>query len=154
GTTIEFTIATDGAGKIRAAGTWGTDAHPVDEPLRALLTATPLDGAAGRQRIGPRLMADVPGQLGVVELPQVLPPGRWKVVVESITPALGRGESTLDAGTVSRGFPPDFPPLPRGGLPGYVFLPILGAVSACTAVLVRRWWRGRRTFAPSAFRRG
>ncbi|PWW60212.1 hypothetical protein [Actinokineospora spheciospongiae] len=139
GTTIAFTVVGDGAGHIRAAGTWGDEPHPVEEPMRALMTATPDDPT--QPRIGPVPMAAVAGQPGVVEIPRSLPAGQWTVVVESINPALGRGEARLGVGATTTGFPPDFPPrppVPHDTWWGRLLWPIAFAVIVVITILLAR----------------
>ncbi|GIG61578.1 hypothetical protein Lfu02_59500 [Longispora fulva] len=105
GSTISFTLADEGGGRIRAMATWAADGHPVDVPIDATLTATQ---DAPPVRLGPARMTAVPGETSVYV--SLLPVGHWDVDVRSAEPAPGFGHALIDVDPGATRPPPDFPP--------------------------------------------
>ncbi|MFI0221737.1 hypothetical protein [Streptomyces lydicus] len=96
GDSIQFTVTGQDTGHVRAKATYEDDHDPVDERISGTLTAVSADG---RTR-GPWRLVAVPGHAGTVTTQEVLPPGTWKVTVESGFPELGRGEGKIDVPVV------------------------------------------------------
>ncbi|MFH8630768.1 hypothetical protein ACH4CC_12965 [Streptomyces lydicus] len=96
GDSIQFTVTGQDTGHVRAKATYEDDHDPVDERISGMLTAVSADG---RTR-GPWRLVAVPGHAGTVTTQEVLPPGTWKVTVESGFPELGRGEGKIDVPVV------------------------------------------------------
>jgi hypothetical protein len=82
-----ITIHGDGRGSVSMTAVW-SDGHPITEPVGALLTASTSDG----RRVGPVALRQNGDAL---TYPDTLAPGRWTVVIEMGTPALGRCEATV-----------------------------------------------------------
>lgn len=140
GDTIAFTVTALADGHLTALATWENDRDPVTDRVAGTLGATAADG----RTVGPWplvVLADPPGAYTTA---LQLPPGHWKVVVESGFPALGRGEAELDVtavpGTAPRTPVPTPTPAvaaaePDGGSPAAAVVVTAGAVlAALTAV--------------------
>ncbi|GAA1258160.1 hypothetical protein GCM10009665_55510 [Kitasatospora nipponensis] len=91
GDSIHFDLSCLGDGHPRAVAAWDNDGDPVTETVAAELNAVASDG----RTVGPWKLIAVPGAPATFTTAQALPPGQWKVSVESAFPALGRGEAEL-----------------------------------------------------------
>ncbi|GAA4845001.1 hypothetical protein [Kitasatospora terrestris] len=91
GDTIHFTVTALVDGHTKAVATWDNDGDPVEEKVAATLSATAADG----RTVGPWPLVAVDAAKGDYTTALALPPGSWKVTVESGFPALGRGEADL-----------------------------------------------------------
>lgn len=137
GTTITFTIFGDGEGRVRAAGTWGKELHPVEEQMWVVMTATPVPADGTRTAVGPLVMLPVDEQTGVVQAPQFLDRGKWTVVVEASHPALGKGDAVIDVDGSASGFPETYtPPLPEPANAWSVWLWPLAVLALVGAALI------------------
>ncbi|WP_030275977.1 hypothetical protein [Streptomyces sp. NRRL B-24484] len=113
GDTIAFTVSSLVDGHLTAVATWENDHDPVDEKIAGTLSATDRDGRA----VGPWQLVAVAGKPGTYTTARQLPPGHWKVVVESGFPALGRGEAEIDVTAVPGTAPSSGPVAPVGTAP-------------------------------------
>lgn len=148
GTTITLTIFGDGEGRVRAAGTWGTDLHQVEESMWMVLTATPVPADGGRAAVGPVVMLPVDEEVGVLQAPELLTRGKWNVVVEASHPAFGKGEALVDVSGKATGFPDTYtPPLPEpdGWWGMWLLWTFAVAFPAAAALFIRRRPDLRRT---------
>ncbi|MEV7177601.1 hypothetical protein [Kitasatospora sp. NPDC093679] len=158
GDTIAFTVSSLVDGHLTAVATWENDHDPVDEKIAGTLSATAQDGRA----VGPWQLVAVAGKPGTYTTARQLPPGHWKVVVESGFPALGRGEAEVDVTAVPGTAPSSGPVAPVGTAPApsasaepirstsaaaeadsawtwmAVVVAVLAAAAAAGAVLLRR----------------
>ncbi|MFD9127270.1 hypothetical protein [Kitasatospora sp. NPDC059571] len=91
GDTIAFAVTSRIDGHLRAVATWENDHDPVTETIAATLSATADDG----RTVGPWPLVPVPGEQSTLTTTTPLPPGHWKVTVESGFPALGRAQADL-----------------------------------------------------------
>ncbi|MCP2312681.1 hypothetical protein [Kitasatospora paracochleata] len=91
GDTIHFTVTALIDGHTKAQATWENDGDPVEEKVAATLSAVATDG----RTVGPWPLVAVDAAKGGYTTALALPPGTWKVTVESGFPALGRGEAEL-----------------------------------------------------------
>jgi len=160
GDTIHFTVTALVDGHTRTRATWENDGDAVTERVAATLSAVATDG----RTVGPWPLVAVDPAAGGYTTAEALPPGTWKVTVESGFPALGRGEAELTVTAVPATLPsptaaptgeashqPSASPSPSassgeaatsGGGPGALALGI--GVALCTvpavavAVLLRR----------------
>ncbi|PBC76246.1 hypothetical protein BX265_0952 [Streptomyces sp. TLI_235] len=110
GDTIAFTVSSLADGHLTAVATWENDHDPVDEKVAGTLSATAQDGRA----VGPWPLVAVSDKPGTYTTARQLPPGHWKVVVESGFPALGRGEAEFDVTAVPGTAPSSGPVAPVG----------------------------------------
>ncbi|MEV6208952.1 hypothetical protein [Kitasatospora sp. NPDC051914] len=108
GDTIAFAVSGLVDGHITAVATWENDHDPVDEKIAGTLNAVAADGRA----VGPWPLVAVAGKTGTYTTALQLPPGHWKVTVESGFPALGRGEAELDVTAVPGTAPSSGPVAP------------------------------------------
>ncbi|MEV4557668.1 hypothetical protein AB0K51_11800 [Kitasatospora sp. NPDC049285] len=104
GDTIAFAVTSLVDGHLTVTATWQNDHDPVDEKVAGAVNATSADGRA----LGPWPLVAVAGPPGIYTTARQLPPGHWKVVVESGFPTLGRGEAELDV-TALPADPPSSP---------------------------------------------
>lgn len=99
GDTIEFRIEKSGGGDghVRAVATYENDKDPVTEKIAGTLSAVSAEGRTA----GPWVLVAVPGAEATYSTREALPPGRWKITVESGLPDLGHGEGrvTVTPGT-------------------------------------------------------
>ncbi|GAA3059322.1 hypothetical protein FHS39_003792 [Streptomyces olivoverticillatus] len=92
GDTIHFTIGDNRTdGHVRAVAAWDNDNDPVDEPVAGTLTAQDPSG----RTLGPWALVRVEGSKATYTTREVLPPGKWQVVVHCGFPDLGHGEATV-----------------------------------------------------------
>ncbi|WP_405010333.1 hypothetical protein [Kitasatospora sp. NBC_01539] len=96
GDTIAFAVSTLADGHLTAVATWENDHDPVTDKVAGTLSALAADGRS----VGPWPLVAVADRPGTYTTALQLPPGHWKVTVESGFPALGRSEAELDVTAV------------------------------------------------------
>ncbi|WP_051969713.1 hypothetical protein [Kitasatospora azatica] len=129
GDTIRFQISAVGDGHPRATASY-EDGDPVDEPVAATLSAVSPDGRA----VGPWPLVPLPNTQAGYTTRETLPPGTWKVTVDSGFPELGHGEAEITVTAVPEGAPtPTTTPTPTGTTPT-VAAPAAGPTPAPAAV--------------------
>ncbi|GJF27648.1 hypothetical protein KNE206_03480 [Kitasatospora sp. NE20-6] len=96
GDTIAFAVSTLADGHLTAVATWENDHDPVTDKVAGTLSAVAADGRS----VGPWPLVAVADRPGTYTTALQLPPGHWKVTVESGFPALGRSEAELDVTAV------------------------------------------------------
>ncbi|MDH6580443.1 hypothetical protein [Kitasatospora sp. MAP5-34] len=90
GGNIHFAITAHTDGRTQTTASYD-DGDPVDEPVAATLSAISSDG----RTVGPWPLLAVAGTEAAYTTRLALPPGSWKVSVDSAFPELGHGESDL-----------------------------------------------------------
>jgi hypothetical protein len=108
GDTLEVVVTGHDFGHVRTTITWENDGDPVDERVAATVNAVSGDGSTA---LGPFALVRDPGTRAGWTTREALPPGIWKVTVETGHPALGRGEKVI---TVSPGTPASPVPVTPG----------------------------------------
>jgi hypothetical protein len=108
GDTIAFAITNQVDGHLQTVATWENDNDPVTDTVAATLAATADDG----RTVGPWPLVAVAGSPGTFTTATPLPPGHWKVTVESGFPALGRGQADLTVTAVPGTAPSSGPTAP------------------------------------------
>lgn len=99
GDTLKVEITGHDFGRVRTTVTWENDNDPVDERVAATVNAASADGI---RSLGPWKLVRDPASAAGYTTAEALPPGRWKVTVETGHPGLGRDEEEI---TVSPGTP-------------------------------------------------
>ncbi|WP_117207959.1 hypothetical protein [Allorhizocola rhizosphaerae] len=99
---VKLDVAGDGAGGVTVRALDERDGHPVEEPLRLVLTAK---GESGRTA-GPIQLAASPEGRGFYSSGQVLTPGHWDVTVRAPPPHLAEATAAVRARA------PQSPPAP------------------------------------------
>ncbi|MGE7434958.1 hypothetical protein [Kitasatospora sp. NPDC001175] len=99
GDSIHFAITAQGDGHTRAIASYDDDNDPVDQPVTGTLSAVAADG----RTVGPWQLVPVAGVQAAYTTAEALPPGHWKVTVESAFPDLGHGEAEADVTAVPEG---------------------------------------------------
>ncbi|MFG2907866.1 hypothetical protein ACGF13_22720 [Kitasatospora sp. NPDC048286] len=84
-------------GRVSTVATWENDHDPVTGEFTGTLFATASDG----RTVGPWRLVTAPGGPGTYTTREALPVGHWRVTVDCVVPALGRGERELDVDTVA-----------------------------------------------------
>ncbi|MGK4579518.1 hypothetical protein [Kitasatospora sp. HPMI-4] len=102
GDSIHFQITAQVDGHSRATAGYDNDGDPVDEPVTGTLSAVASDG----RTVGPWQLVAVAGAPATYTTAQALPPGHWKVTVESAFPDIGHGEAEVDVTAVPEGAAP------------------------------------------------
>jgi hypothetical protein len=111
GDTLKVVVTGHAFGRVETTITWENDGDPVDGRVAATVNAVSGDGSTA---LGPfALVRDLDTRAGWTTR-EALPPGHWKVTVETGHPALGRGEKVI---TVSPGTPASPVPATPGATP-------------------------------------